>query len=142
MIGDEVVQATIISKLKSIAPFTSSFGSVQNTEIREWDWQGDTFTYPNIRVELEDNKPYYDEQQRCTLQNVEFSVYIFSEQKSSKECSQIKTNIINSFTTISNQSLGVASTVARIVESVPVIRQDEATWRAQIKYSCKISAWM
>lgn len=142
MIGDEVIQAAIISKLKSLPPFTSSFGSVQGSEIREWDWQGDAFTYPNIRVELEDNKPYYDEQERCTLQMVEFSVYIFSEQKSSKECSQIKTNIINTFSIFSNQSLGLKSTPARIVENVPVIRQDENTWRSQIKYSSKVSGWI
>ena len=120
----------------------TSFGSVQSSEIREWDWQGDVFTYPNIRVELEDNRPYYDEQQKCTLQMVEFSVYVFSEQKSSKECSQIKTNIINALTTFSNQSLGIKSTPVRIVENVPVIRQDERTWRAQVKYSSKVSNWM
>lgn len=142
MIGDEIAQAAIIAKLKLIAPFTSSFGSVQSSEIREWDWQGDVFTYPNIRVELEDNRPYYDEQQKCTLQMVEFSVYVFSEQKSSKECSQIKTNIINALTTFSNQSLGIKSTPVRIVENVPVIRQDERTWRAQVKYSSKVSNWM
>lgn len=141
MIGDEVVQAAIIAKIKSLAPYTSSFGSVASVEVREYEWQGDTFTYPNIRVELEDSRFYFDEQGRCNLQLIEFSVYIFSEQKSSKECSQIKTQLLNSLTGLgfSNQPLGLRFTPLRLVDNVPAVRQDERTWRSQIKLSTKVS---
>lgn len=142
MTGDEVIQAAIVAKIKSLAPYTSSFGSVASVEVREYEWQGDTFSYPNIRVEVVDNRFYYDEQGRCNLQLVEFSVYIFSEQKSSKECSQIKTQLINSFAGLgfSNQSLGLRFTPLRLVDNVPAIRQDERTWRSQIKLSTKVSS--
>lgn len=137
MIGDEVVQAAIIAKLKSLAPFQS----VASTEIRELEWQGDTFSYPNIRVELEENVPYFDEQLRCTLQRVEWSVYCFSQQRSSKECSQIKTSVINATVSngFSNQSLAIKFLPVTVLDSVPAVREDERTWRSQIKFGSKIS---
>lgn len=137
MIGDEQIQAAIITKLKSLAPYNN----VPSTEIRELEWQGDTFSYPNIRVELEENIPYYDEQMRCTLQRVVFSVYIFSEQRSSKECSQIKTAVGNAVVSngFSNTTYSVKFLPIRILDSVPAIREDERTWRAQIKFGSKVS---
>lgn len=137
MIGDEVIQAAIIAKLKALAPFQS----VASTEVRELEWQGDEFTYPNIRVELEDNSPYFDEQLNCTLQGVEFSVYCFSQQRSSKECSQVKTAVINAMVSngFSNSSLNIKFLPVRVADNVPAIRQDERTWRSQIKFSSKVS---
>ncbi len=137
MIGDEVVQAAIIAKLKSLAPF----GAVASTEVKELEWQGDSFTYPNIRVDLEENNFYYDEQLQCNLQNVEFSVYIFSEQRSSKEASQIKTLVINSMVSggFSNSTYSVRFLPVRIMDNVPAIRESERTWRAQVKFGTKVS---
>lgn len=137
MIGDEVIQAAIIEKLKSLAPF----GAVASTEVREFSWQGDTFTYPNVRVDLESNEWVFDEQERCNLQYVTFSIYIFSEQRSSKECSQIKTIIINALV-----GLGFTSTTQqvkfsrlRMVDNVPAIREDERTFRSQVQFGSRIS---
>ena len=137
MIGDEQVQAAIITKLKALSPF----GAVTSTEVRELEWQGDTFTYPNIRVDLESNEYYYDEQERCQLQYAEFSIYIFSQQRSSKECSQIKTLMANALVGIgfTNSTQGVKFSRVRMVDNVPAIRQDERTWRAQIKLGSRIS---
>ena len=138
IIGDEVVQAAIIAKLKSLAPF----GAVASTEVRELEWQGDSFTYPNIRVELEDNTPYYDEQLRCGLQRVEFSVYVFSEQRSSKEASQIKTLVTNAMVSdgFSSSTYSVRFLPIRILDNVPAIREDDRTWRTQVKFGTKVSS--
>ena len=138
IIGDEVVQAAIIAKLKSLAPF----GAVTSTEVRELEWQGDSFTYPNIRVELEDNIPYYDEQLRCGIQRVEFSVYVFSEQRSSKEASQIKTLVTNAMVSdgFSSSTYSVRFLPIRILDNVPAIREDERTWRCQVKFGTKVSS--
>ncbi len=136
MIGDEVIQAAIISKLKSLTPF----GAVVSTEVKELEWQGDTFSYPNIRVELEENIPYFDEQLRCALQKVSFSVYIFSEQRSSKECSQIKTLVTNAMISggFTSTTYSVKFLPVRMLDSVPAIREDERTWRAQIQFGTKV----
>ena len=137
MIGDEIIQQAIITKLKSLAPFSSSFGQVAMDEVREFDWQGTTFTYPNVRVDLENNRFYYDEQRMCTLQVAEFSVYIYSEQKSSKECSQIKTSVINSFSG-GFTSNGIRILDPRILENMPALREDSRTWRSQVRFGVKV----
>lgn len=136
MIGDEILQAAIITKIKSQAPY----GNVASTEIRELEWQGDSFTYPNIRVELETNVPYFDDQERCTLQRVEFSIYCYSEQRSSKECSQIKTLVTNAMQRQFNDVAGqIRFTRLRIIDSVPAVREDERVWRSQVKFGSKVS---
>lgn len=141
MIGDEVLQASIVAKLKSITAITSLLSNGA-TEVRELEWQGDTFSYPNIRVELEDNRFYFDEQARCTLQAVEWSVYIFSQQRSSKECSQIKTAVINALvgSGFSNQTYNTKFSTVRLVENVPAIREDARTWRSSVRLSSKVTA--
>lgn len=134
MIGDEQIQAAIISKLKSLAPYNN----VASTEIRELEWQGDTFSYPNIRVELETNEWAFDEQEKCMLQYVEFSIYCFSEQRSSKECSQIKSAVINAFGGIGFTTNSVKFNRLRMVDNVPAVRQDERVWRSQIKFGSRV----
>lgn len=135
MIGDEQIQAAIISKLKSLAPYNN----VASTEIRELEWQGDTFSYPNIRVELEVNEWAFDEQEKCMLQYVEFSIYCFSEQRSSKECSQIKSAVINAFAGLGFTTNSVKFNRLRMVDNVPAVRQDEVTWRSQVKFGSRVS---
>jgi len=140
MIGDEVIQAAIIAKLKELAPF----GRVTSEEIREVEWQGASFSYPNIRVDLEENDFSLDEQGNCSaLQYVDFSIYVFSEERSSKECSQIKTEIQNALIGVgfSNTSLGVKFMNIRMVKggNVPAIRQDARTWRSQVKLTSLVS---
>lgn len=139
MIGDETVQTAIIAKLKSTPTITTVLGGPN--EIRELQWQGDEFTYPNIRVDLESNNFAFDEQERCNLQYVEFSIYIFSEERSSKQCSQIKTIVENALIGLgfSNPSLGIKFSRIRKIDSVPAIREDERTWRSQIRFGSRIS---
>ena len=139
MVGDELIQAAIIEKLKSIPSITVV---VPSTEIKEIYWQGDTFTFPNIRVDLESNEWAFDEQERCQLQYAEFSIYVFSEERSSKQCSQIKTIILNAlsgigFTSTTHQ---VKFSRLRLVDNVPAVRQDERTWRSQVKFGSRITS--
>lgn len=141
MIGDEVIQASIIAKIKSLGAVTSLLSNGA-TEVRELEWQGTSFSYPNVRIELEDNDFYFDEQTKCSLQRVEWSVYIFSQQDSSKECSQIKTAVINALvgSGFSNQTYNTKFSTVRLVENIPAVREDARTWRAQVKLSSKVTA--
>ena len=139
MIGDDRVQASLISKLKTYPTITGAF--TNSTEIRELEWQGDEFVYPNLRLDLEDNRFYYDEQERCNLQAVEFSVYVFSEQRSSKQSSQIKSEVINFLvgTGWTNSTYGVRFSPLRLMENVPSVRETERIFRCQAKFSSKVS---
>lgn len=134
MIGDESIQASIVAKLKALAPFDT----VSSTEIREFQWQGDEFAYPNIRIELEKNEYEFDEQERCQLQYIEFSVYAFSESKSSKESSRIKSAVINQLVGAGFTTLGVKFNRVRLIDNVPAVRQDERTFRTQAKFGSRI----
>lgn len=138
MLGDEVIQASLITKLKLFPSATGTF--TNSAEIRELEWQGDDFSYPNVRLDLEDNRYYYDEQEKCQLQEVEWSVYVFSEHRSSKQCSQIKTEIINflvgqGWTNIPHN---IKFARARLLDNVPAIRVDERIWRSQVRFVSRV----
>ena len=138
MIGDETIQSALITKLKLFPSPTGTF--TNSAEIRELEWQGDEFVYPNVRLDLEDNRYYFDEQERCQLQEVEFSVYVFSESRSSKQCSQIKTEIINFLVGQgwSNIPLNVRFARVRLLENVPAVRAEERVWRAQARFISRV----
>ena len=53
MIADNLVQADLITKLKSIASVTNVLGD-GILGIKELEWQGDEFKYPCVRLDLED----------------------------------------------------------------------------------------
>jgi hypothetical protein len=141
VIGDEVIQAGLIARLKTYPSPTGAF--TNSTEIRELGWQGDEFVYPNIRLDLEDNRYYFDEQKRCQLQEVEWSIYVFSEQRSSKQSSQIKTEIINFLVGNGWTSLAhnIRFTSPRLIENVPAVRESERVWRCQARFSSRVSPY-
>lgn len=144
MIGDELVQAAIIEKIKTLAPIgnPASGQLVGVNEIKEIYWQGDSFSYPNVRVDLENNEWAFSEQENCQLQYAEFSIYVFSEERSSKQCSQIKSSIINSLNGIGFTSTlhGVKFSRLRMIENIPAIRETERLWRSQIKFGSRITS--
>jgi hypothetical protein len=142
MISDNLLQADIITRIisivtgsiyASIATGTSDIGGV-----RELQYQSDLFIYPNIRVDLESNEYVFDEQERCQLQYVEFSVYVFSEQRSSKECSQIKGMLATALVGLGFHGANAKYTRLRLVDNVPAVRESELIWRSQIKLGSRV----
>lgn len=137
MISDEVFQADIIAKLKSITSVTALLPE-QASGIKESQWQGDTFQYPAVRLDLERSGYYFDEQERCSLYRLEFSIYVFSQERSSKQCSQITGLIENAMT--STGFTGISGTHyqrVKLEDKVSAFRQDEHTWRSQLIYSTR-----
>lgn len=139
MISDYQLQADLIAKLKTITSVVALLPDGVNG-IKELQWQGDTFQYPAIRLDIEDGGYEFDEQERCNLYFVEFSVYVFSQERSSKQCSQIKGLLENYLT-----GLGFTGTYAkynrlRLEDSVPAVRQDERTFRCQVKYRTRLTS--
>ncbi len=140
MIGDELIQASLITKIKSLSAITSLLTDAN--EVRELQWQGDTFTYPNIRLDLESNDWVFDEQERCQLQYCEFSIYVFTEDRSSKKCSQIKSAILTAMSGLgfSNSTYGVKFSRLRLIDNVPAVRESERIWRSQVKFGSRIGS--
>jgi len=56
------IQAAIVAKLKASTQVTAKVSAL---EIREDQWQGTEFVYPNIRVRMISNRPY--ESEDCTI---------------------------------------------------------------------------
>jgi len=139
MLSDEFIQADLIAKLKTITSVVSLLPDGVSG-IKELQWQGDTFQYPAVRLDLESNDYEFDEQDRCNLWRVEFSIYVFSQERSSKQCSTIKGLLENYLT-----GLGFTGTYAkysrlRLIDNVPAMREDSNTWRSQIRYSTRITS--
>lgn len=137
MISDELIQSDLITKLKSI---TSVIAIIGANEVKELQWQGDTFTYPNIRLDIESNDYEFDEQERCGLYAVEFSIFIFSQERSSKQCSVIKGLLENSLTGIGFTGANAKYNRLRLIDNVPAIREDSRTWRSQLKYRTRLTS--
>jgi hypothetical protein len=134
VISNNIVQAAIITFLKSKVAITSllvdNAGVAHPEEIREVEWQGDTFAYPNIRVDLGTQTDVIMEN-NCNIWNINFSILVFSEMYSSKEANVILgviANIMNKFSITS----GGVHFVRVICTLVPAIRRDERTWRSEL----------
>lgn len=138
MLSDEKIQADLITKLRTITTVTVLLPEGVNG-IKELQWQGDTFQYPGVRLDLEDAGYEFDEQEMCQLYFAEFSVYIFSEERSSKQCSTIKGLLENALTGKGWTGANTKFTRLRLVDNVPAVREDERTWRSQIKYRTRLT---
>lgn len=124
----EQAQAAIISYLKSITALVVAIGNA--SQIKEYFWQGTDFVYPGVRLQMGIQKAQGEP--NCGKWLLPFYVLCFSEQKSSKQCSQIASIVA----TIHGKQPGVLNGVDFVrfyVDTlVPPIRQDEQTWRSEV----------
>lgn len=89
MIGNNSIQAAIISKLKADVALTAWLTLAGSSdEIREAQWQGTDFELPAVRVNVGINAPFEDS---CYPENcdVAFIVSCFSEEGSSSQVDQL-----------------------------------------------------
>jgi len=93
MIPQHLIQKSIISKLRSSGVVTGSLVSPNN--ILEDQYQGTNFSYPSIRVSVEDQIPLGNAVGRTKLSLVTFDIIIQSEKHSSAECNKIGGIVIN-----------------------------------------------
>ena len=126
MLRNDQVQAGIVAYIKAQSDITSLLKDGVD-EVREDNWQGREFTYPNIRVRLIDNQPSEPE---CNLHSVILSFLVFSEDPSSQEADRIAGIINNTLHGKSFQSNNISFSM-RTTSLVPAIRSDERTWRAE-----------
>ena len=96
-------------------------------EVRELNWKGTTFSYPNIRVRI--NSPLSNFQD-C-YQELNISIYFFSEQSSSYEAD-------NAVGVISNEYHNKSTTIGGMYCSrlqatvVPAIPVSDILWRSEV----------
>ena len=135
MIRNDQIQTGIVSYLKGIATITAELTT--SAEIREDQWQGRDFVYPNIRVRMISNSPQVDNRDGCN-HSVNIGIMAFSEDASSQQADRIA-GIIGTVLHgrgFSSNSLSFHSVVTNLV---PAVRSDMRTWRSEVLLQCVVS---
>lgn len=91
IVEDHLIQKALISKLQT----TIVTGTLLVSNILEDQYQGANYTYPSVRVNLQDNTPLGNGVGRTKLSLVTFSIIVESEQASSVEVNRIGSRVYN-----------------------------------------------
>jgi hypothetical protein len=135
LVPNEQAQAGLITYLKSITALVTALGPVVNNqgganEIKEYFYQGNDFVYPGVRLQMGIQRA--EGEPNCGKWLLPFYILCFSEQKSSKECSQLA-SIVGKIHGKKPGSLnGVIFSQIYVDQMAPPIRQDELTWRSEV----------
>lgn len=124
---NDTIQAGLIERLKSIAAITSL---VTSDEIREDQWSGTEFQYPNIRVDLLNSLPSIE---GCDYAEIDFFVRTYSEDASSLECDRIAGTVFQSVPR-SFTSNGILFTGVRVVNLGGARRLSLREWQSNVHY--------
>jgi hypothetical protein len=126
-IDNEVFKSTMIAELKSRPAITNLFSSP--LAIREVQWQGDEFGYPNVRLRVISNEPIGT---TGCYHTVQVGVQVYSEEKSSKEVEHISGIIAKDLHENNCFTQGGITLILRLTNIVPALRVDERTWMSEI----------
>ena len=94
MISPDLVQKAIIKMLQADTNLMSALNNDPN-RIKELEYQGQDFSYPNIRVDIQPQYPIGDGVDRIKLSNIHWTNRIYSEQPSSQEANRILGLVVN-----------------------------------------------
>lgn len=131
MIPNDQVKAAIVAQTKLTTSLVPRLPD-GTQGIRESDWRGDVFQYPNVRISLEtqtDATPDSD----CTPVIQDWSVHVFSEKHSSLETDQLAGLVAVYFKGLNFTQNGIRFLRVQVLENIPAIQEDERTWRAQVR---------
>ena len=131
MLRNDEIQAAIIAKLKSNTTIVALLAS--SSEIKEDQYQGDTFNYPGVRVQLNSNEPIIPNSD-CPHTRIGLSILVFTEDDNTLEADRIAGIIHNELHSKQFVINGIAISL-HTTNLVPAIRSDIRTWRSQIMMS-------
>lgn len=133
MLRNDEIQTTLVAYLKTLSAVTTLLTTIDNTiganEIREDQWQGTEFDYPNVRVRMISNIPYGDSDQ-CDASTFTVSIMSFSQEASSQEADKIA-GIISTSLHAKSFTQGTVYVVIHTTNLIPAVRADMRTWRAE-----------
>lgn len=135
MITSFDVQKALIARFKLKAALLV----VTSDEIRESQWQGDKFSYPNIRIPRPSVYPY---RKGCGLMIANFDVLVHSSLASSQESQDIASRITTTFHDTRFTSLSVRFTDLWTVEppNPPTyFVEREGVWRSVVRFRALVS---
>ena len=134
MTSNDTVKSALVGYLKTVSAIVNELPS-GSSEIREHQWQGTEFTYPNIRVRVISNVPM---NVSCDATMVTGGIQVFSEDASSAQADHIA-GIINTTLHKRSFSYGGIKMNLYVTNLVPAIRIDNRTWRSEILFRATVS---
>lgn len=132
-IDNEEIKTALIARLKAMPSVTAELPSAK--EIRESQYQGTDFLYPNIRVRVIANEPVGNS--GC-YHRVQFGIQVHSEKASSEEAEHISGIIASDLNDACFNQDGVTM-LLRITNIVPALRVDVRTWRSETLFTAIVS---
>jgi len=132
LIRVDEVRTALVTAVLANATITAQLSDA--LEVREHNWKGTGFSYPNIRVEITRVPP--DPNRNCG-QSFIGSIYVYSEEASSTQADRIAGIIADEYDDKSLSSNGIFFTNVSVVP-VGAIAQDERTWRSEVQVESMI----
>ena len=134
MITNEDATIAWIAYLKAQLPITSLLNSP--LEIKELEFQGDSFLYPGIRVSLD----FYPGEDNCFPDGMTVYLDTFSEQKSSKEAVHITATILTILRNLSSFTQnGVRFFMIHVAKITRPDRLESGVWKSTLEINAKAS---
>ena len=126
IVTNEEAKSAMVAYLKTLTTLTSLLASAN--EIREVQYQGTEFEYPNVRVRIIENNPVGTS--GC-YHKFRIGIQVYSELESSREAEIISGIILEELNDrpFTQNSLNV---IMRITDVVPALRVDERTWKSEV----------
>lgn len=133
MISNSDIKAAWVAKLKANAAIIAL---VSAQEIREFEWKGTDFVYPNIRVRLLNLTPT-NTNANCQSFDSRVSILIFTELKSSKQADDIAAVVAEQFWghTFSNSGVRFSGIILQSVSPAITPEEDTNSWRSAVEFS-------
>jgi hypothetical protein len=135
-------QEQVIDELQGYAALIAL---VAADEIRELQYQGTEFAYPNVRVDARTQTPEGTGNCRTKHSIENFAVFAFSENPSSLECEQICFQIGEAMFGVQLEDIAPAQGPAWRAETVNLVQYNaprwsngEKNWRGEVIFRCRV----
>jgi hypothetical protein len=127
------IQEVVVSKIKADSALSSWLTSKASAnEVREDEWQGADFTYPNVRVELPTQIDLGDPP--CHT-SVTFNVHCYAEGYSSIDCDVLAGLVKSSLRGKHLSGSGFATLRIASEGSIGAVQAGDRVWRATEQFS-------
>ena len=130
LIRTDEIQTAWITALKANTTIVAELDTAD--EIREINWKGSNFTYPNLRVEITSNTPSTDGRSEICLALTNTSIYAYSEEASSLQANQIAGIIANEYHDKHGLNYSNIAFTHIVADIIPAIAVTERLWRSQV----------
>jgi hypothetical protein len=130
------VKKGFIDKLKSSVSVTSLLSN--SNEVREAEWQGVKFLYPNVRVFIEQFKRH-TQTVPCSLFDVVAHIYVFADEASSLQTDLIAAEVWKLLDATNFVSNSIKFSGISAVHIGALWVDEGGTWRSEVLINCLAS---